>query len=588
MEPRRRKGTEGRMPERANGRGEGKRRRRTATAAVLVFTGILTARLRAQQPPLPPAPKAIFYAQAQLVQVPVTVLDAKGHFIPGLQRSDFRLWVDGRPTRIAAIDVTRLLPPETAPPRAPAGAMTNQPETGARNRVVFLFDFLHMRRRDLPYLRERLLRLFARPLPAGVDAAVFNLSGGLQLEQPFTRDRARLSAAVERISGLPGLESASMSVSHDRRAGAGMQGVIVMPHRSLSGGESGSGMAAAEAMIRAHLAAVAGRMHEAMIRQQYYDSMDALALLARLLSGVSGHKEILWFTTNTSFAAVGNQNLALNGRQMQQALRLMNAANTSIFPIDPSGPAFRLGQMIEQTDSDHAARKTGGLQLAGNNAIEAIARTAMQYPQDQYVLYFKPRASRRSRPRYRRLKVQVRRQGARLLYRRGFMQAGLDFRRGHASKLRLGSLALSPMDWSGLPILIWPGKVSAPRAPYWRGAPAGERIREMPYTLAISARRLLHRRPDGRYAYDFSVATMMFSTADGEVRRMPVIDHYRRTLSARQAAALEAGRIRYQGRFVERAGVVTYGRAVVRDNIDGEIGTITVRIGAAGPGEAER
>ena len=533
-------------------------------------------------------PRRVFRAVTRLVQVPVTAQDAKGHFVAGLTASDFRLWVNGKRTPIAALDVMRATRTTVLPARPAEGWISNQPEMGARNRVVFLFDYLHMPRAVLPRLRQQLMALLSHPLPAGVDVAMFNLGGGLQMEQPFTRNRTLLGAAVRRIEGLPGRMSTTRSMASEVR----YQPMISGPHYS-SGSMSGHGPAAAEAMIEAHIRTLQGQMGNTILGRQYYDTMNGLQMLAQLLAGVPGHKEVLWFTTSTSFAAVGDRELALNGRQMQQALRQMNAANAAIFPINPAGlEAFNgrrgmnrdatVSQMVEDVDADHAAQKTGGKAMAENNALTALAQTAMSWPRDQYVLYFSPPGKRGRKPRYEKIRVKLLRHGAHIYYRRGYEQAGRDFRGGRKAKLHMARLALSPMDWSGLPLAIEPGGLTAAMAPYWRGAPAGERIQELPFTLAIPARRILHRRPGGGYEYDFSVATLMMANGGGGVSRMPIVDHYRRKLTAAEGAAMLAkmdgstATIRYQGRFVIPAGTNYFGRAVVRDNIDGKVGTVTI------------
>lgn len=560
-----------------------------AAAAV----ALLAAGAPARQSPTPRAsapqgqnqqPKVTFQATTQLVQVPVTVLDSRGQFISGLQAGDFRLYVDGKPTPIVALDVTRNLAPTVMPPPTVAGAITNLQELGARNRLVFLFDFIHSSSTELARLRPQLIQFFSQPLPPGVDAAIFSLRPDLRVEQPFTRESALLIAAIRRLSGLPaeGQIAPSMGSVAPPPSDTGDSGAPAQP------GGGGGPMAQAAAAAEANILAVHNEMDAGFRRADYYQTMDPLQLLAKMLAAIPGHKELLWVTPATSFVILPDQSTGLNGTRMWKAMQLMNAANTSLFQIDPrglnasTGPGYMRGLMI----NDEVAKVTGGAALGLNNNLAGLVRTAAARIEDQYILYFAPATAPGPQERYRNIKVEVKRPGARISYRRGFLQAALNFKPKSDQPLNFRDLAMSPLDWGEIPLTLAAGQPGPERAAYWKGARKGEMIQQTPFTLKIPASELLHARPDGTWAFDFTVAAIMVSMKTGVAENMPP-DHFQRTLSAAAEEVMRAQNIRYRGFFVLAPGEQAIGRVAVRDNITGAVGTVTTFLPAPASADGE-
>ena len=578
--------------------------------------------LAAQQPSTPQ-----FKITARLVQVPVTVLDARGRFLPGLRRRDFRLFVDGKPMPIVALDLMRRLPPALNsaakwPAPLPPNAVTNLAPVGP-NHVVLLFDYLRTPASALPYLQRQMSTLFTHPLPPGVDVAIFDLAAGLRVLQPFSRNQDRLRLALNRMLKSPHAFAAA-------GVGGGLGANAALPVFTQSIPPAGAGdFADQQASIILNRLATGNReLVVPALRYQYFHRLQLLRLLAQILGGIPGHKLVLWISTDPSFAfsifATGADAITRaketarleNARARESrsrnfihlAVRNLNAANASLYFINPlglksyvrgagvtgskDGNSLHLRQMAvsytARAVAIQAAKKTGGEALPQTNNLAALAEQAIRKIEDQYVLYFRPPFRYRAAAQYHRIRVQLLRADARIRYRQGYLQQARNFPGSAPPALSQSQpaiarqMALSPMELRGLPLAMVPGSLSAPEKPYWRGAPRQLRVRLLPFTLEIPFARLIHARPHGAgFGYNFQVAALMVSAATGEIQRMP-LERFSRKLSFRRAAVLRSREIRYSGRFVLGLKGSYLCRALVEDKISGQIGSVSLIVRADG------
>jgi VWFA-related protein len=144
---------------------------------------------------------AIVKLRVNVVLVRVVVRDAHGKPIPNLKKEDFQLSDNRKPQVISTFAV------ETPASRA-AQIATDSKETSAAaggakaaelpsRFVALFFDDLHLAAQDVILSRQAATKLLATLQPSD-RFGIFASSG--QLEQDFTADREKLSAAIQRIS----------------------------------------------------------------------------------------------------------------------------------------------------------------------------------------------------------------------------------------------------------------------------------------------------------------------------------------------------------------------------------------------------
>jgi len=157
------------------------------------------------------------HVEVRLVTIDVIALDKDDRTVPGLGKESFRLFADGKETPIDTVDAYCGDAPEAEPQSKALGAWATPPDLpNETRRVVLAFDYLH-----LPYVicpdvtydprqpRSCLMHtqalqayqaaIAARPEIHDEEIMVVALTGGLRVEQPFTRDRKAVVEALRRM-----------------------------------------------------------------------------------------------------------------------------------------------------------------------------------------------------------------------------------------------------------------------------------------------------------------------------------------------------------------------------------------------------
>ena len=153
------------------------------------------------------------HVEVRLVTIDVIALDNNDRTVPNLGKDAFQLYVDGKETPIDTLDVACGEAPESDPKSTKFGEWKSPPDLqdGTR-RVVLAFDYMH-----LPFvwcpdlnppgpcmmhtqaLEAYQAAITAKPEIHDEEMMVVALTGGVRVEQPFTRDRAAVVAALRRM-----------------------------------------------------------------------------------------------------------------------------------------------------------------------------------------------------------------------------------------------------------------------------------------------------------------------------------------------------------------------------------------------------
>jgi VWFA-related protein len=172
-------------------------------AAPILAAVLVAWRIGAQSPPDEPVPSELKeQIEVRLVTVDVVALDADDTTVPDMTKGEFELFVDGKPTTIDTLDTYCESGAEADPKSRRSGGwpMPRDLEDGTR-RVVLAFDYLHLTTAPCPdaaagacIFHTKALEEFQHALGAKTGTAdeemmVVALTGGLRVEQPFTRDR---------------------------------------------------------------------------------------------------------------------------------------------------------------------------------------------------------------------------------------------------------------------------------------------------------------------------------------------------------------------------------------------------------------
>jgi VWFA-related protein len=322
---------------------------------------------------------------SNLVSLDVIVKDKKGKPLTDLKPEDFTVSENGVPQKIEFFDSTLTSGGEAGQPTNETVSATQpqprSPNGLPRNIIALVLDGQSTEVANLKHVREGMVKYIRERLSDSDSVALFSISGGLQLLQPFTHDKARLIAAVERAydSSTGSKTSEARDISENisslrDRVAAGPSGPIAA---SPSAGAAGS--AAAEAMIAQRMLEEYIQLRSALSAQQTRPVLAALAAISEGLRSIPGKKTLVMFSQG--FVAAETLDW-----QVQSTIDIANRANVAIYIIDSGGltggaptsgalvAGSPLGAISADTDMEHRRRAGAGESVFDISRQEGLNR----------------------------------------------------------------------------------------------------------------------------------------------------------------------------------------------------------------------
>jgi VWFA-related protein len=272
-------------------------------------------------------PPTVFRTGTTAVLLDIVVRDKRGRPVRDLRADEITVLEDGATREVRSFRLIEGAPAEaglTAP-----GTGVVQPDPLRRVTLVsFVFDHLGQNAKKLA--QKAAGDFLAKPMPAGQWAAVFRLDNRLHMLQDFTRDPARLHAAVERATSAvlkedaPALPGASRERDRDATyAKIGDQDVGANERRTI-------GSDAADAQFRETIQRMQALASTIDTAQRGHATFYPLMALAKAQAGLEGRKAILFFSE-------GMQVPSSVEEAFKAAISEANRANVSIYAIDARG-----------------------------------------------------------------------------------------------------------------------------------------------------------------------------------------------------------------------------------------------------------
>lgn len=414
----------------------------------------------------------------ELVEVEVFVTD-QGEPVPGLDRDDFRLAVDGRPVEIAhfarvgaRVD-ERSAPdggsrrdkePEGAPAAEEPGGAVRPPDPAT---VVVFLDLLHLGPGSRKRLDEELGPALERAVRPGDEVLVMAYDGGLDVVQPLTSDITAVRDALGRIR--PITANQLQGGFADQRA---LEAVMVQQMVEAKG-DTAPGVAGICVRL--------GPLAETYAEQAHHrveQSVDALTGFVDSLAGLEGPKVLLhisdgiplvpggqvlqyaielcdgtgaqrgvdYATDVTGLGSVGQrerwdpfgartrlneldttgdwQRLASHANVHRVSFYTIQAGGVEDFLVSVandvrmSGQTLAYGPRNRQDTLDLVARETGGRALLNANDLSRRVAEALDDFRSHYLLAFQPVPSKPGT--VHRIQVEVDRPGAEVRHRKSY------------------------------------------------------------------------------------------------------------------------------------------------------------------------
>ncbi len=522
----------------------------------------------AQNPPANPSRTPLRVA-TRLVQVNVIAQDGSGNLITGLTKEDFTILDQGQPQNISFFSEERNQPISTT---STAGApsinhFSNRfaEKTGVPTSVtVILLDNLNTHSMDMAYTRKQVTK-FLQQLQPEDRVAIYSLSSKLYILHDFTQDASALLRALERD---PNIEDFRTSASEPDAADTG------------------------DDVLNAAVDASNARAAQFYMNDRVERTALALKVIADHIAGLPGRKNLVWISAAFPIDVIGGD-LAFDHysytQQIEDTARSLNNANVAIYPVDarglianpnmasrqgpraggrrgmPTQPAITpLAPPRQNFDTMNTlAERTGGRAFYNTNDIKSAVRHAIDDSRVTYVLGYYPSIAQWD-GKFREIKVEVKKSGVHLRYRRGYFAIQEASNDPTKTKALMADAVWSPLEATELGLDIQAEPVDVPGA------------RQLKTAVRISSGQLQFVKSGDMWKDDLELVWVELG-ANGKslgtiVKTM--------NMNLPQDAYEEASRkgINFSTTLALRDDAVEV-RLVVRDSGSGTIGSVNIPLG---------
>jgi VWFA-related protein len=392
--------------------------------------------MAAPGPPQPPT----FPSEVELITVDAVVLDREGRPVAGLTRDDFVLEEDGQEREIVSFEAFATEGPAAvpAPAAAPVAASAGRSSTGAAFALVI--DDVAMGRRHANDVLAAVAAFLEWSARDGDEVTLATTSGDAWWTARLPEGREDLLAVAARVRGRRPDQSLSADYITDHEAFwiANREGVagptfqrVLERWQKLNLCDTSMGACPGlPAQVRARAASLDG---ERRIRLRI--AVEALRRGMDALAAVRGRKSIVFLSPGFMEAV-----------EVRDAITASREANVAVYFVDvrglvsqpglpsvaDSGPAVDprdVGRMafeetaLSSVGAEMLAADTGGFSVRNTNDMAAGADRIAADSRAYYLLGFHPPAGRPPGS-WRKLKIEVKRDGLTVRARRGYRPQG--------------------------------------------------------------------------------------------------------------------------------------------------------------------
>jgi VWFA-related protein len=342
-------------------------------------------------PDIPSAPQAAstqtgftIRTTSRLVDVAVVAFDKKGQPVIDLKPGEIEIYDNGRKQQVTFFSQAgagTALAPSTLPAQSPSTpdqpVYTNRavPARNSRSEAsstVLLIDASNVAFGDLQYARQQ-MQLFFKGIPPDERVGLYILKHhGFEVLLEPTQDRARIASAL--AAWMPNAQDLERAQQEEQRNRQQMENVEHIRDLFYVNGSNPAGVSEANTSVDPQLRSLGDKPAS--------EALAALPGLARHLAMITGHKSLIWVSSDNVLAdwserAPSNERgdkqidpLALNAREA------LNEAHISIYPIDVSQlEAGGVGANLESANvqlSPTVDPRTQLAELAGSEKQEAL------------------------------------------------------------------------------------------------------------------------------------------------------------------------------------------------------------------------
>jgi VWFA-related protein len=438
----------------------------------------------------------VIRSTSRLVQVRVVVQDAKGAPITGLKSEDFTILDEGRTQNIAVFSAETPVLAKPAHP-LPKNFFTNRFDLKGQDPgsvTVILFDALNTSGGDLIFVRKHILN-FLQTLKPQDRVAIYALTTQLVVLHEFTQDiSALVSAASHFVPHESGIYDASNTDKVDLVGMTGdvdwlgFQNALNNANGMISDqnaiDRAGTTSAAIE-VIADHVATIPGPKSLIWVSAGFPIQIGTATIGrtdmanltagsghdARTSAGMGRHSPVGGGDSTNELNRADREYESLEPVVNRAALAL-NRANMAIYPVDARGvelepttsvdkrsptTAQDTSSLIKEQESRDPSKlladRTGGVAYFGSNNLGDAMHRAMDDGRHGYTIGFYPDHGKWN-GKFREIKVNVKAEGARLRYRKGYIAVAYHVASSKEIDTALQETAVSPLEATTLGMIV--------------------------------------------------------------------------------------------------------------------------------------
>jgi len=541
-----------------------------------------------------PQADVTFTSRTGLVLVPVVVTDKSGGPVAGLTKDDFDLQENGKSKPIATFDEVKTVTNRPSRPAPQRDVYTNElsNDSSLKRMTIFALDLVNTPFLDQAYAREQLIKFLANRVGSQEPIALVLINrNGIKVLHDFTSDPAVLVAALKKVSGeIPGVY------------GVGVNEEISAEAQELNGFVSGTGLEAYVMLAQ---------------REAIMVTLESFQHVAEAYAGVPGRKSLIWATAAFPFGldpvtgtilspTVFHQGVNVSGNQYtprsgalpplpestsiqtgedlksleplyQRTLQMLNDASISVYPVDARGLlVFFPGADISKIAGVSAYNKalfdssrdtmvgfadmTGGKAFYNRNDLDTAFQKAADDSASYYMLGYY--LDKNAKPGWHKLHVKLKNGGKEVRARNGFFVMP-ESTQTDTKKMDLRLALVSPLDYSAVPFSVRWGAV--------QGQGAKKKV-HFQINLPPSS-SVVDTSTNGQVDLEVLAAAR---TATGQSADH-FGEHVQANLKPDSLQAFQRDGLNYSNDLLVTAGEYQV-RFVVRDNLNGRLGTVTARL----------
>lgn len=379
--------------------------------AVVAPTALTLAGQQLNPPPQVPR----FQSGVEMVVLDVSVLDRDRRPVRGLKASDFTVLEDGQPQKVSSFDAFDYEDPVPPVPPAPwvrevaPDVQKNTDVTDKRLVVIVMDDAAPTPPPDVVRARALARDVINSLGPGDLASVVYTLHR--RDAQPFTGDRSRLLAAVDRFNASTD-SGVAMGKTIDAAAGR-----TFFDQFNIASGTLYLSLVDTLRGLTKSLATIPGR-RKAIVLVGVGIPFDAEAA-GTDMSGLGGLADLSGLADQLRF-------------ELGQSYREAQRANVNVYTLDPGGLRAPYEAGVASADPGNpgklnrdflksVAENTGGFAVTDTNNAQPGIQQALRENASYYLLGYAP-ANPRAAGRYRKIEVRVTTPGVTVRTRSGYFE----------------------------------------------------------------------------------------------------------------------------------------------------------------------